>query len=87
MSKLQSFVTSKQLRLNCYKSFFVSTRLVHTTFIYHHFSDKDRQELVSDGKSAEKLRRLEPSHAIAQRINDEAQKSLSATNNPLYIAF
>ena len=86
MSKLRYLGTSDQLRLNCYKTFIESSLLFHMTIVYHHMSDKDKQELMSVKKSAEKLSKLElpkPSDTIDHRIHNKAWRLATSIDSPL----
>ena len=56
------------------------------TIVYHHMSDKDKQELMSVKKSAEKLSKLElpkPSDTIDHRIHNKAWRLATSINSPL----
>lgn len=89
MSKLWHLGTTEQLRLNCYETFIESSLLYHMTIIYHHMSDKDKQELMSVKKSAEKLSKLElprPSYTIGHRIHNKAWRSAISIVAPLPIS-
>ena len=85
LSKLRYLDTSEQLRLNCYKTFIESSLLFHMTIIYHHMSDKHKQEPMSVKESAEKLSKLDlpkPSDTIDHRIHNKAWRLANFHRRP-----
>jgi hypothetical protein len=90
LSKLRQLGTSQQLQLNCYRTFIESSLLFHMLVIYHHMTDKEKQDLSRVNRTATKLSKQSlpnPKDVIHKRQHDKAWRLVTALETSPLMTF